>query len=59
MEHSLLDSSIIISVMDFISGQLLTNPIYNIPGQYVNKSGKRLFCDRARSIHVFLYVTVS
>ena len=35
--------------MDFISGQLisLTNRIHRIPGQFVNKPGKGLFCDRA------------
>ena len=33
----------------FHSGQLvsLTNPIHEIPGQFVNKPGKRLFFDRA------------
>ena len=35
--------------MDFISGQLisLTKLIHKIPGQFVNKPGIRLFCDRA------------
>ena len=38
--------------MDFILGQLisLTNPIYIIPGKFVNKHGIRLFCDRAHLI---------
>ena len=35
--------------MDFIPGQLisLTNSIHKISGQFVNKPGKRLFCDKA------------
>ena len=35
--------------LDFISGQLnsLINPIHRISGQFVNKPGLRLFCDRA------------
>ena len=48
IEHSLLNSPIIINAMYFISGQLisLTNPIHRIPCQYVNKP-QILFCDRA------------
>ena len=42
IEHCLLNSPI----MDFISGQL-TNPIHRITGQFINKPGKRLFCDRS------------
>ena len=40
---------LLFSTMDFISGQLipLTNPIHRILGQFVNKPGKKLFCNRA------------
>ena len=39
IEHSLLNSPIIIPYMDFTSGQLilLTDPIHRISGQFVNK----------------------
>ena len=40
-EHSCLTLILSFAAVDFISGQLisLTNPIYRIPGQFVNKPG--------------------
>ena len=59
MENSLLNSPFIIPKYGFdhfISGQLISliYPIHRIPGQFVNKPGKRLFCDR---VHLELHCT--